>query len=594
MCPHECARHAVALVYVCQRIVAAKAVAIHNSLHQAADIQKADLVLKEQLNGFLVGTVGGAGAKTAAFSIAPDFCVAVDVTHGSSPDAPKEKTFPLGGGPVVGVGPNCTRWMSQRLFRVGKALGLTCQTEVMAGHSGTNGWPLQVSREGVATAVLSLPLRYMHTPIEVISRRDLEDLARDGLLTPDELREARYPDLDRVDYRWLAETRLPLLRRAWKRGRTACRTEQDAFLRAQAGWLPDHALFTALHAHLGALPLDRWPEPLRRRDPEALEPYRARLADEIDFQVFLQYQFFRQWTALRAYARARGVSILGDLPIYVSADSAEVWAQPRLFQLDEALRPKAAAGVPPDAFSDVGQHWGNPLYDWAGHRQALFTWWVRRMEHAALLYDAVRIDHFRGFHTYWSIPVGASAALEGRWEPGPGQDLVDHLRREVPGLDLIAEDLGDLDEAARDFIAGSGLPGMKILIYAFDPVGESAYLPHNCPTDAVVYTGTHDTPTFVQWLFQEASPAERAFASDYLRLRADEGFGWGAVCGAWAAPSRLAIAPLQDVLGLGADARINTPGTTGPHNWSWRVRQDALNSDVSGRLKHITRTYRRG
>ena len=423
---------------------------------------------------------------------------------------------------------------------------------------------------------------------------DLEDLARDGLLTPDELREARYPDLDRVDYRWLAETRLPLLRRAWKRGRTACRTEQDAFLRAQAGWLPDHALFTALHAHLGALPLDRWPEPLRRRDPEALEPYRARLADEIDFQVFLQYQFFRQWTALRAYARARGVSILGDLPIYVSADSAEVWAQPRLFQLDEALRPKAAAGVPPDAFSDVGQHWGNPLYDWAGHRQALFTWWVRRMEHAALLYDAVRIDHFRGFHTYWSIPMGASAALEGRWEPGPGQDLVDHLRREVPGLDLIAEDLGDLDEAARDFIAGSGLPGMKILIYAFDPVGESAYLPHNCPTDAVVYTGTHDTPTFVQWLFQEASPAERAFASDYLRLRADEGFGWGAVCGAWAAPSRLAIAPLQDVLVLGADARINTPGTTGPHTWSWRVRQDALNSDVSGRLKHITRTYRRG
>ena len=397
---------------------------------------------------------------------------------------------------------------------------------------------------------------------------DLEDLARDGLLTPDELREARYPDLDRVDYRWLAETRLPLLRRAWKRGRTACRTEQDAFLRAQAGWLPDHALFTALHAHLGALPLDRWPEPLRRRDPEALEPYQARLADEIDFQVFLQYQFFRQWTALRAYARARGVSILGDLPIYVSADSAEVWAHPRLFQLDEALRPKAAAGVPPDAFSDVGQHWGNPLYDWAGHRQALFTWWVRRMEHAALLYDAVRIDHFRGFHTYWSIPVGASAALEGRWEPGPGQDLVDHLRREVPGLDLIAEDLGDLDEAARDFIAGSGLPGMKILIYAFDPVGESAYLPHNCPTDAVVYTGTHDTPTFVQWLFQEASPAERAFASDYLRLRADEGFGWGAVCGAWAAPSRLAIAPLQDVLGLGRTHGSTPPAppapTTGP------------------------------
>ena len=208
------------------------------------------------------------------------------------------------------------------------------------------------------------------------------------------------------------------------------------------------------------------------------------------------------------------------------------------------------------------------------------------------MYDAIRIDHFRAFHTYWCIPDGASDARGGHWEPGPGMELVEALRS-VPGLALIAEDLGDLDADALRFIADSGLPGMKVLVYAFDPAGESAYLPHNCPRDAVIYTGTHDTPTFVQWLFEQAAPAERDYAFDYLRLREDEGFGWGAVCGAWMSPCRLAIAPMQDLLGLGGDARVNTPGTAGPRNWSWRVRQEALNPSVSGRLAHITRTYRR-
>ena len=420
---------------------------------------------------------------------------------------------------------------------------------------------------------------------------DLEDLAALGLLTREELSAARCPDPDHVDYAWLHATRLPLLRRAWTRD--SDRASRTAFLESQSDWLPDHALFCALHDHLGQ-PLDQWPDVIRRREPDALNRCRRDLADEIDFQIFLQYHFFRQLRSLKAYANDRDISILGDLPIYVSADSAQVWARPELFQLDEDFLPSAVAGVPPDAFSEVGQHWGNPLYDWAGHREALFLWWGERMKNAALLYDMVRIDHFRGFHTYWSIPAGAEHALEGHWEPGPGQALLNYLSAEVPKLELIAEDLGDLDESTREFIARSGLPGMKILVYAFDPVGESAYLPHNCPRDAVIYTGTHDTPTFVQWLFDEAAPAEREFASRYLRLRADEGFGWGALCGAWMSPCRLAVAPLQDVLGLGADARINAPGTMGPKNWSWRVRSAALNSDVSSRLREITRTYRRG
>ena len=318
------------------------------------------------------------------------------------------------------------------------------------------------------------------------------------------------------------------------------------------------------------------------------------LADEVDYQVFLQYHFFRQWKDLKAYANQKGIAIMGDLPIYVSADSVEVWAQPQLFQMDEDFVPSAVAGVPPDAFSDVGQYWGNPLYDWAGHRAELFDWWTRRLRNAALLYDRLRIDHFRGFHTYWAIPASSTVAKDGKWEKGPGQALLDHFAREVPQLELIAEDLGVLDDDVWQFIHNSGIPGMKILVFAFDPNGESSYLPHNCPRESVVYTGTHDTPTFVQWLFDEATPAERDFASDYLRLRADEGFGWGAICGAWMCPSALAIAPLQDVLGLGADARVNFPGTAGPLNWSWRVRAAALNPDVSGKLAHITRTYCRG
>ena len=323
-----------------------------------------------------------------------------------------------------------------------------------------------------------------------------------------------------------------------------------------------------------------------------MERCRALLADDAAFHAFLQLLFFRQWEALRSYAHQKSVSIIGDLPIYVSPDSAEVWGEPRLFQLDEDLTLSAEAGVPPDAFSELGQHWGNPLYDWDYHRRTGFAWWKRRCAHMARLYDVVRIDHFRAFHTYWSIPSGSQDARTGHWEPGPGAALLEALRP-IEGLSLIAEDLGDLDDAARDFIAESGLPGMKILLYAFDPEGESAYLPHNCPVNAVAYTGTHDTPTFVQWLFDEASPAQRAFASDYLRLRSDEGFGWGAVCGAWMTPCRLAIAPMQDLLGLGGDARMNAPGTSGPQNWSWRVRQAALNDDVAQRLRHITRTYRR-
>ena len=421
---------------------------------------------------------------------------------------------------------------------------------------------------------------------------DLDLLQEEGLLTREELDSARWNNPDRIDYGWLHQSRMPLFRNAWERGRDRYAPLLDKFLADEADWLPDYALFLALRAHFGGKELADWPDEARLRQPEAMARYRSELAEECRYQAFLQLLFFRQWTAIKAYANSKGISIIGDMPIYVSPDSAEVWSEPELFQLKEDMRPSAVAGVPPDAFTELGQHWGNPLYDWDYHKKTGFAWWKRRGAQMARLYDVVRIDHFRAFHTYWSIPAGAADARPGHWEKGPGFDLLDALKS-VSGLALIAEDLGALEADALEFINQSGLPGMKVLVFAFDPVGESSYLPHNCPRDAVIYTGTHDTPTFVQWLFEQASPGERDYAFDYLRLREDEGFGWGAVCGAWMSPCRLAIAPLQDLLGLGGDARINTPGTMGPHNWSWRVRAEALNPSVSGKLAKITRTYRR-
>ena len=404
---------------------------------------------------------------------------------------------------------------------------------------------------------------------------DLDALAKDGLLTWEELACARYDSPDRVDYGWLARTRLPLLRAAWKRTLDRPAPEDGPDL----PWLEDYAAFSALHQRYQT-PCWQWP---KRAKPDK---------EEAAFHRFLQTTFYRQWFALKSYANQKGVRIMGDIPIYLSADSVEMWKRPGLFQLDAKGRLKAVAGVPPDAFSDEGQLWGNPLYDWAGSRDDVFAFWQERMAWCARLYDAVRIDHFRAFHTYWSVPANAASAKEGHWEPGPGMELLNALRAAAPELELVAEDLGDLDAQALDFVRTCGVPGMKVLVFAFDPDGESAYLPHNCQGDCVVYTGTHDTPTFVQWL-NEGDERSTRFARSYLRLREEEGLGWGVIAAAWATAARLAIAPLQDVLGLGADARMNAPGTMGEHNWSWRVREEALNSHVANRLRELTRTYRR-
>lgn len=400
---------------------------------------------------------------------------------------------------------------------------------------------------------------------------DVDELFQAGLLTRAELETAKLPgQIDRIDYARLREVKLPLLVKAWKRAAAEPKRPWGSWEKkphAEPDWLAPWCRWAAEHALYGE--------------------------DDPDFYYFLEEQFACQWYNLKTYANERGVGILGDVPIYVSPSGADAAQHPQLFQTDETGAFSSVAGVPPDYFSADGQLWGNPLYDWKGHKKDLFEWWSKRVRHCAALYDGLRIDHFRGLDRYWSVPADAETAKEGCWEEGPGLALVDALKQAAGEMELVAEDLGVLDDRAVQFFADSGLPGMSVLVYAFSPDGENAYLPHNCPKNKVIYTTTHDCPTFLQWLEEEAGPEEKQFALDYLDLRLEDGLTWGALRGAWGSPCVLAVATLQDVLGLGADARTNLPGTSGPDNWSWRVREEALNDGVAQRLRRLTKTFGR-
>lgn len=407
---------------------------------------------------------------------------------------------------------------------------------------------------------------------------DLDELAAEGLLTPQELEEHRYHNCDRVDFSWLAETRIPLLEKAWDRYKKKKTRGVTTEASISLPWLGDYALFSAM-ADAHGLPFSNW----KKTD----KPDK----DRVEFHAFLQTTFYRQWMALKSYANERGIKIMGDIPIYLSDESAERWASPTLFQQDEEGVMTHVAGCPPDAFTEDGQFWGNPLYNWDKNKDGVYSFWYERMAWCSQIFDCLRIDHFRAVHTYWSIPADAETAKEGSWKKGPGMEFVKHLQAAAPTLELIIEDLGDLDDDALDFMKNCGLEGMNVLLFAFDTNSESAYLPHNCVVDSITYTGTHDTPTFMEWLSDQGDSTY--YATRYLRLREDEGISWGVIAGAWATASRLAIAPLQDILGLGSDTRMNLPGSVGDHNWSWRVRQEAFNPFVSGRLKELGDTYRR-
>ncbi len=422
---------------------------------------------------------------------------------------------------------------------------------------------------------------------------DLDLLCEDGLLTPAEVNSVNWgTDPAKVDYSAIYNGRFPLLHLAMERGWERDADKVAAFSEENASWLPDYALFMAVKRHFGMQSWTEWPdEDIRLRRPEAVARYQEELADDIRLFTYIQYLFFRQWEDLRSYAHEKGIGIIGDLPIYVAMDSADVWADPRAFQLDERNVPAEVAGVPPDYFTADGQLWGNPLYDWDAMKADGYTWWIRRIAGASRLYDILRIDHFRGLESYWAVPYGETTAKIGRWVKGPGMDLIGVLTEKFPNIQFIAEDLGYLTPEVRQLLEDSGLPGMKVLEFAFDSREAANYLPHTYPRHCVCYAGTHDNATLMGWK-DEAAPADIAMARQYLGLNDEEGFHWGVLRGGQSSVADLFVAQMQDYLGLGSEARMNTPGILGG-NWQWRMLSGQITDALTARIAGMARLYGR-
>jgi 4-alpha-glucanotransferase len=425
---------------------------------------------------------------------------------------------------------------------------------------------------------------------------DLRALAELGDLVAGDLASPPAFPTDHVDYGWVIPWKADLLQKAAERFRQHASRERwaafEAFCAEKAHWLDDYALFMALKgAHDGAM-WNTWELELVQRKPEALSLCRAQLADQILFHKYVQHQFFAQWAALRRYANERGVRIIGDIPIFVAPDSADAWSAPEVFYMDDAGQMTVIAGVPPDYFSPTGQRWGNPLYRWDVLAAGGYGWWIQRVRSALELVDVLRIDHFRGFQDYWEIPATEPTAVNGRWLPGPSDAFFDALKGALgQELPIIAEDLGMITDEVHALRDRSGLPGMKVLHFAFDGDPEHEYLPHNYRPDCVVYLGTHDNDTTLGW-YQELGERERGFVRDYLGLEEGGDLVQALIRAAFVSVADVAVVTAQDLLRLGGDARMNTPGTSGG-NWQWRYAAGALDDALAHELAALTEIYGR-
>ncbi len=416
---------------------------------------------------------------------------------------------------------------------------------------------------------------------------DPDMLIAEGLLTADEAAAPFWGgDPGRVDYGAVYESRFTLLEKAFDRGWDRDSGAVAEYAEKNAAWLDDYALFMALKRHFGMKAWTEWPADIRMRQPDAVAHWRQELDRDVRFFIYLQYLFQKQWDALKAYAVQKGVGLIGDLPIYVAMDSADVWASPQNFQLDGDNVPTAVAGVPPDAFTADGQLWGNPLYDWERMQADGFSWWERRMRSTLERFDVARIDHFRGLESYWAVPYGNATAINGKWVPGPGAAFIQMLRDKFPGCNIIAEDLGFTTPEVQALLDLSGFPGMKILQFAFDHRETSNYLPHCYGENCICYTGTHDNTTVRGWL-AEAHPADVAKARAYLGLSEAEGYDWGILRGGMGSVARLFVAQMQDYLELGPEARMNVPGIP-DGNWQWRMLPGQASPALARRIRNLT------
>ena len=421
---------------------------------------------------------------------------------------------------------------------------------------------------------------------------DLELLVEEGLLEQQELDAIEWFRSDtKVGFGLLYNHRLNILRKAFRRH---SQTEEFARFRAENDhWLVNYVAYMGLKDKFGGKPWYQWPEDVKFYSPAVIETAWEHLGYEgIQFYCFTQYLFFKQWHALREYAHSRNVRIIGDVPIYVPYDSVEVWKNPSLFQMEDNLEPKVVAGCPPDGFTEDGQLWGNPIYDWDAMKRDGYDWWLRRLEAAGKLYDVVRLDHFRGLESYWAVPFGEKTARNGKWVKGPGMDFIRALKQGLPDLHMIAEDLGYMTQEVIDLRDGSGYPGMKVLQFAFDSREPSEYLPHTYTQNTVCYTGTHDNMTMRQW-FESVEPETAEYAAQYMNLSRTEGYVWGSIRTAMASVSDLTIIPIQDVLDIGSTGRMNFPGTLSDSNWTWRLKDGIITHSLAQRLLNLTRLYGR-
>jgi len=416
----------------------------------------------------------------------------------------------------------------------------------------------------------------------------LERLADRGLIQRE--RVVALPDgASRVDFDRVRVHKLPLLREAARsflrsKSGTACKFYQD-FCRENHWWLEDYVLFSALRDQFGEGPWNSWPAEIVHRNPETIARLHKELHEQLEEERFLQFAFFEQWRALRSHCRALGIRIIGDVAIFVSYDSADVWTHPDIFRLKDDLSPKVVAGCPPDAFSETGQRWGNPLYDWSALKSHGYNWWIRRMRWAIETCDIVRLDHFRGFEAYWEIPAEEPTAVHGRWVQGPNADLFNALRTALGDLPFIAEDLGYITPEVTELRKELGIPGMKVLQFGFGDRGARKYLPHRFDPNSVVYTGTHDNDTTVGWWNSGATEEEKRLASVYLGIGADD-VHWALIRAALTSVAKLALIPVQDILGLSSEARMNVPSQM-DGSWSWRLRSGALTPELAEKLRTL-------
>lgn len=469
------------------------------------------------------------------------------------------------------------------------------------GTMGTEAYKfvdfLKTARQSMWQILPVGPTSYGDSPYQSFSTNagnpyfiDLDLLYDEGLLKKNEYSSINWgSDSRRVDYEAIYNNRFKVLRKAFDRFKTGDMTAFNAFIQENENWISNYALFMSIKDANNGISWLEWDESLRKRDSHALWEFKSSHEDDVLFWEFLQFKFFEQWNTLKQYANDAGISIVGDIPIYVALDSAEVWVYPDLFELDENLIPTAVAGCPPDAFSPTGQLWGNPLYNWQRHKEFGYNWWIDRIRSATSLYDIVRIDHFRGFEGYYAIPYGHETAEHGEWRKGPGMDLFNAVSQELGSLPIIAEDLGFLTEDVHKLLKDSGFPGMKVLEFAFDPREESNYLPHTYTKNSVVYVGTHDNNTTLGWIDELDKPT-LDFCKKYLDTDSD--ILWRMIKTAMSSVSDTAVIQMQDYLELGSEARMNIPSTLGG-NWQWRMTKRDTTKKLAEKIADITRTYGR-